>query len=93
MKKNNQIVKQDGFKEFLIYTTPNGKVKIEINSLNSWKLEIYDNLGKTLDTIFGDKSKQINYKIKNEASNGLYYFKLKSTNGNLIDIKKLIITK
>ncbi|PIZ65919.1 cell filamentation protein Fic [Candidatus Roizmanbacteria bacterium CG_4_9_14_0_2_um_filter_39_13] len=30
MKKNNQIVKQDGFKEFLIYTTPNGKVKIEI---------------------------------------------------------------
>jgi len=70
-----------------------GKVKIEINSLNSWKLEIYDNLGKTLDTIFGDKSKQINYKIKNEASNGLYYFKLKSTNGNLIDIKKLIITK
>ncbi len=30
MKKKNQIVKQDGFTEFLLYTTPNGKMKLEI---------------------------------------------------------------
>ena len=30
MKKNKQIAKQNGFTEFLLYTTPNGKVKVEI---------------------------------------------------------------
>ena len=30
MKKNRQIAKQNSFTEFLLYTTPNGKVKVEI---------------------------------------------------------------
>ena len=30
MKKNKQIVKQNTVTEFLLYTTPNGKVKVEI---------------------------------------------------------------
>src|SRR3989339_2149487 len=30
MKKNRQIAKQNIFTEFLLYTTPNGKVKVEI---------------------------------------------------------------
>jgi hypothetical protein len=30
MKKNKQTVKQNAFTEFLLYTTPNGKVKVEI---------------------------------------------------------------
>ena len=30
MKKNKQIAKQNIFTEFLLYTTPNGKVKVEI---------------------------------------------------------------
>ena len=34
MKKNNSLIKQDGFTEFLIYTTPNAKVKVEIYLYN-----------------------------------------------------------
>lgn len=30
MKKNNQIIKQDHFTNFLLYTTPDNKVKVEI---------------------------------------------------------------
>jgi hypothetical protein len=30
MKKNKQIIPQNSFTEFLLYTTPNGKVKVEI---------------------------------------------------------------
>ncbi len=38
MKKKNQIIKQNGFTEFLLYTTPNGKVKVEIflHNENIW---------------------------------------------------------
>ncbi|MBI2329979.1 hypothetical protein HYU94_01165 [Candidatus Daviesbacteria bacterium] len=30
MKKSKQIIKQNSFTEFLLYTTPDGKVKVEI---------------------------------------------------------------
>ena len=30
MKKNKKITKQNTITEFLLYTTPNGKVKVEI---------------------------------------------------------------
>ena len=30
MKKNKQIIVQNSFTEFLLYTTPNGRVKVEI---------------------------------------------------------------
>ncbi|MBI2595680.1 virulence RhuM family protein [Candidatus Daviesbacteria bacterium] len=38
MKKGRQIIKQNSFTEFLLYTTPNGKVKVEIflHNENIW---------------------------------------------------------
>lgn len=38
MKEKNQIIKQNSFAEFLLYTTPNGKVKVEIflHNENIW---------------------------------------------------------
>src|SRR3989339_60383 len=38
MKKSKQIVKQNSYTEFLLYTTPNGKVKVEIflHNENIW---------------------------------------------------------
>jgi len=42
MKKNKQIVKQNSFTEFLLYTTPNGKVKVEIflRDENVWLTQV-----------------------------------------------------
>ena len=41
MKKGKQIIKQNEFTEFLLYTTPNGKVKVEIflHNENIWLTE------------------------------------------------------
>src|SRR5487761_1864367 len=38
MKKKNLIIKQNSFTKFLLYTTPNGKVKVEIflHNENVW---------------------------------------------------------
>nr|HPG37040.1 hypothetical protein [bacterium] len=38
MRKKNQIVPNNSFTEFLLYTTPNGKVKVEIflHNENIW---------------------------------------------------------
>ena len=38
LKKNNKIIQQNNFTEFLLYTTPNGKVKVEIflHNENIW---------------------------------------------------------
>ena len=42
MKKNRQIAKQNSFTEFLLYTTPNGKVKVEIflRDENVWLTQV-----------------------------------------------------
>jgi len=39
MKKNKQIVSQNTFTDFLLYTTPNGKVKSENNIFEDYELE------------------------------------------------------
>ena len=42
MKRKKQIVKQNSFTEFLLYTTPNGKVKVEIflRNENIWLTQV-----------------------------------------------------
>ena len=52
MKKNKQIRAQNSFTEFLLYTTPNGKVKVEIflRNENIWlTFEIPCKLGTDLE--------------------------------------------
>lgn len=69
MKKKNKIVKQNSFTEFLLYTTPNGKVKIEIflHDENIWltQARIAELFGvgipavnKHLKNIFGSRELQ-----------------------------------
>ena len=42
MKKNKQIAKQNTFTKFLLYTTPNGKVNVEIllRNENIWLTQV-----------------------------------------------------
>ncbi|MDO8570936.1 MAG: virulence RhuM family protein [Candidatus Daviesbacteria bacterium] len=55
MKRKKQIVKQNTFTEFLLYTTPNGKVKVEIflHDENIWltQARIAELFGVTVPTI------------------------------------------
>jgi len=64
--KNNKIIKQNSFTEFLLYTTPNGKVKVEIFLHN-------ENIWLTQDKIallFGVQRPAITKHLKNIFESG-----------------------
>ena len=66
MKKNKQIAKQNTFTKFLLYTTPNGKVKVEIFLHN-------ENIWLTQDKIallFGVQRPAITKHLKNIFESG-----------------------
>ena len=66
MKKNKQIAKQNSFTEFLLYTTPNGKVKIEIflRDENLWLTQ------KRMANLFGVGIPAVNKHLKNIFESG-----------------------
>jgi len=66
MKKNKQIAKQNTFTEFLLYTTPNGKVKVEIflRDENLWLTQ------KRMAELFGVGIPAINKHLKNIFESG-----------------------
>jgi hypothetical protein len=61
MKKDKQIAKQNTFTEFLLYTTPNGKVKVEIflRDENIWLTQ------KRMADLFGVGIPAVNKHLKN----------------------------
>jgi len=66
MKKKNQIVSNNSFTEFLLYTTPNGKVKVEIflRDENIWLTQ------EKIATLFGVKRPAITKHLKNIFESG-----------------------
>lgn len=66
MKKNKQIAKQNTFTEFLLYTTPDGKVKVEIflRDENLWLTQ------KRMAGLFGVGIPAINKHLKNIFESG-----------------------
>lgn len=66
MKRKKQIVKQNTFTEFLLYTTPNGKIKIEIflHDENIWLTQA------RIAELFGVTVSTINEHIKNIYKDG-----------------------
>lgn len=66
MKKNKQIIPQNSFTEFLLYTTPNGKVKVEIFLRNEtvWLTQ------KRMADLFGVGIPAINKHLKNIFESG-----------------------
>ena len=65
-KKNQQIVPNNSFTEFLLYTTPNGKVKVEIFLRNEtvWLTQ------KRMADLFGVGIPAINKHLKNIFETG-----------------------
>ena len=59
--KNNQIIKQNSFTEFLLYTTPNGKVKVEIflHDENIWLTQ------KLIASLFNCSTDNVSLHFKN----------------------------
>lgn len=66
MKKNKQIAKQDTFTEFLLYTTPSGKIKVEIflRDENLWLTQ------KRMADLFGVGIPAVNKHLKNIFESG-----------------------
>jgi hypothetical protein len=66
MKKNKQIAKQNTFTEVMLYTTPNGKVKVEIflRDENLWLTQ------KRMADLFGVGIPAINKHLKNIFESG-----------------------
>ncbi|MDO8573689.1 MAG: virulence RhuM family protein [Candidatus Daviesbacteria bacterium] len=66
MKKSKQIIKQNSFTEFLLYTTPNGKVKVEIflHNENIWLTQA------KIAELFGVGIPAINKHLKNIFASG-----------------------
>jgi hypothetical protein len=66
MKKNKQIAKQNTFTEVMLYTTPNGKVKVEIflRDENLWLTQ------KRMADLFGVGIPDINIHLKNIFESG-----------------------
>jgi len=66
MNKKNKIVEQNGFTEFLLYTTPNGKVKVEIflHDENIWLAQ------DKIATLFGVQRPAITKHLKNIFESG-----------------------
>lgn len=59
--KKNQIIKQNSFTEFLLYTTPNGKVKVEIflHNENIWLTQ------KLISILFDCSTDNVSLHLKN----------------------------
>lgn len=66
MKRKKQIVKQNTFTEFLLYTTPNGKVKVEIflHDENIWLTQ------EKIALLFGVQRPAITKHLKNIFESG-----------------------
>ena len=64
--KSNKIIKQNSFTEFLLYTTPNGKVKVEIflQDENIWLTQA------KIAELFGVGVPAINKHLKNIFESG-----------------------
>jgi hypothetical protein len=66
MEKKNQIIKQNNFTDFLLYTTPNGNVKVEIflKNENIWLTQ------EKIAALFGVQRPAITKHLKNIFESG-----------------------
>ena len=87
----------NGFKLYQNYPNPfNNETTIEfdIRKKDSYKLELFDILGRSIKTLFNESKKPGKYRISFDAgilSSGLYFYKLYSLNHT--ETKKLILLK
>ena len=70
-----------------------GQIRIKVESLEKWKVKVYDDSGRFITTINGGRNEIVNFDGGEFLKSGVYFFVLYDNDGHLLENKKLVFSK